>query len=280
MIKLLDVLGINKDNMADYKVHFAVGAKDPLEPYKKFLIGGFKDWQEEQKNKNFTKKYILSLIYYAKDTWMFAGVYQVLPGEPKPIQIDDWLGFKYKTRLVLNQKDLIGRAFIHYEKEFRQSYPNLNLLPTNGKPLSDMAIDYIVTKTSNIDDFPGLETLNIDYDVLKTVINENISSWKTALSNVKGVYLVTDTLTGKHYVGSVYGEDSIWQKWAEFVKNGHGGKEELKKLLQQKGSKYKSNFKYSILEVCNMNLGNEYIIKREAHWKDVLMSRKFGLNKN
>ena len=27
-------------------------------------------------------------------------------------------------------------------------------------------------------------------------------------------------------------------------------------------------------------LGNEYIISRETHWKEVLMTRQFGLNKN
>jgi hypothetical protein len=51
-------------------------------------------------------------------------------------------------------------------------------------------------------------------------------------------------------------------------------------LLREKGEEYKLNFKYSILEICNMSLGNEYIISRENHWKQVLMTREFGLNKN
>ena len=38
--------------------------------------------------------------------------------------------------------------------------------------------------------------------------------------------------------------------------------------------------KYSVLETCNMNLGDSYIDEREKYWKDVLMSRKFGLNDN
>lgn len=29
-----------------------------------------------------------------------------------------------------------------------------------------------------------------------------------------------------------------------------------------------------------MNLGNDYIISRENHWKEVLLTRQFGLNKN
>ena len=52
------------------------------------------------------------------------------------------------------------------------------------------------------------------------------------------------------------------------------------KLLKINGAEYRYNFKYSMLEVCNMNLGNDYIISRESHWKEVLLSRQFGLNSN
>ncbi|MDD7157820.1 MAG: hypothetical protein PUH99_02335 [Firmicutes bacterium] len=71
MIKLIDVLGIKADDLKDYKVHFAIGGTDKLKPYKKFLIDAFREWQEEQSNKNFSRKYVLSLIYYEKNTWLF-----------------------------------------------------------------------------------------------------------------------------------------------------------------------------------------------------------------
>jgi len=32
------------------------------------------------------------------------------------------------------------------------------------------------------------------------------------------------------------------------------------------------------LEVCNMNLGSQYIIERESYWKKVLMTESKGLN--
>ena len=93
---------------------------------------------------------------------------------------------------------------------------------------------------------------------------------------------VTDvcTLTGKQYVGSAYGDECIWQRWTEYVKDGHGGNKKLKEVLKLKGDEYCYNFKYSILEVCNMNLGNEYIIDRETYWKEVLLTREFGMNQN
>ena len=60
----------------------------------------------------------------------------------------------------------------------------------------------------------------------------------------------------------------------------HGGNKEIKALLKNKGYNYSSNFQFSILEICDLNASKDYIISRESHWKNVLLTRKFGLNKN
>ena len=99
MITLHELLGIKEENFFDYKVHFATGSNDKKEPYNAFLIGEFQEWQECQTNKNFGRDYILSLIYYDKDIWMFGGVYKVLPVQPIPIERDTgWKGWKFETR--------------------------------------------------------------------------------------------------------------------------------------------------------------------------------------
>lgn len=281
MINLHELLGIAKENFCDYKVHFATGSNDKKAPYNAFLIDEFGDWQERQTNKNFGRKYILSLIYYDKDIWMFGGIYIVLPIVPKPIKDDKgWNGWKYETELTDKAIDYIGRAFFKFKKEFRASYPILELEPKNGEPIAQMPLAFILDKRVAITDFLGFDQVNIDYKTLKHIITDNIVSWKSALSNVKGVYLIVDTLTGKQYVGSAYGDDCMWQRWSNYAKDGHGGNVELRELLKLNGEEYKYNFKYSILEVCNMNLGNDYIIYRETHWKEVLLTRKFGLNMN
>jgi hypothetical protein len=245
------------------------------------LIGRFKDWQEQQTNKNFRRKYILSLVYYDKDIWMFAGIYEVLPVKPTPIRNDNgWDGWKYETKLTDKAKDYIGKAFFKFKKEFRASYPVLELDPKNGEPIAKMQLSHILDKRVALADFVGFDKVNIDYKTLKYIISDNISSWKSALSNVMGIYLIVDMLTGKQYIGSAYGDECIWQRWSNYAKDGHGGNIELKELLKENGEEYKFNFKYSILEVCNMNLGSEYILGRETHWKEVLLTRKFGLNKN
>jgi hypothetical protein len=175
---------------------------------------------------------------------------------------------------------MIGRAFFYFKKEFRASYPCLELTAKNGSSPVEIYISYILEKRVSINDFDGFGNINISYATLKYIVENNLNTWKTALSNIKGVYLIVDIITGKQYVGSAYGENCIWQRWSEYSKNGHGGNIELKELLQVNGDEYKNNFKYSILEVCNMNLGSEYILQRENYWKEILLSRKFGLNKN
>ena len=281
MISLHEILGIPEEHFCDYKVHFATGSFEKEKPYNAFLIDEFKDWQERQTNKNFRRKFILSLIYYEKDVWMFGGIYKVLSIVPKPIKDDTgWTGWKYETELTEQAVDYIGRAFFKFKKEFRASYPVLELVPKNGVPVAKIPIAFILDKRVALTDFLGFDQVNIDYKTLKHIVSDNIVSWKSALSNVKGVYLIVDTLTGKQYVGSAYGDECIWQRWTNYAKDGHGGNVELKELLKVNGEEYKLNFEYSILEVCNMNLGNEYIIQRETHWKKVLLTRKFGLNKN
>jgi hypothetical protein len=281
MITLCELLKISKESYKEYKIHFATAIKDRKEPYNAFLIDEFKGWQECQTNKNFKRKYILSLIYYEKDVWMFAGVYEVLPTPPVPIsRSNGWTGWKYETALTDIGADYIGRAFFKFKKEFRASYPVLELEPKNGIPVSEMPLSHILDKRVALTDFLGFDSVNIDYKTLRRIVKDGLSSWKIALSKVKGIYLIIDTLTGKQYVGSAYGEECLWQRWSNYAKDGHGGNVELKALLKENGEDYKYNFKYSILEVCNMNLGNDYIIGRESHWKSVLLTREFGLNLN
>lgn len=206
--------------------------------------------------------------------------YEVLDTPPIPISKGNWEGWKYETKLTDVQSDLIGRVVFEYKKEYRASYPNFELVPTSGIAPSEMVVRCIFDKKASIDDFKGFDKINIKYQILKAIIDGNIISWKVALSNVKGIYLIVDTNTGKQYVGSAYGNDCLWQRWSSYAATGHGGNVMLKVLLEKHGEEYKYNFKYSVLEICNMSIGDEYIIGRETYWKEMLLTREFGLNDN
>lgn len=267
-MKINDLLNIEDEFVIKTKIHFASGGKDNKEPLYAFYRNEFKEWQENQANRNFQRDYIISLIWIGKDEWLFAGVYRRVGVE----EIDG--KFIYKTELLDIYTELIGRLIVGYKKEFRQSYPYFETC------IDDLEMVEILRENHTIDPFPGYENVQIKFDLLKTIIAKEESSWKTALSNLKGVYLISDTLTGKLYVGSAYGEDAFWNRWADYSKDGHGGNKDLKRVISEKGIEYAANFQYSILETRSKNVEDNEIIKRESYWKDLLLSREFGYNMN
>jgi len=122
--------------------------------------------------------------------------------------------------------------------------------------------------------FPGFDRLVFSHVQLQAVMREHrYASWRTALSSVFGVYLITDTRDGRHYVGKADGEDSIRQRWSAYATNGHGGNVELRTLDP-------SSFRYSLLRVFDPATPTRDIDEAESHFKDALDSRRHGLNRN
>lgn len=268
MFSLIDLLKIKNLPLNNYKIHLATGKQYP--PLDAFLEGKFKEWQEEQSNKNFECESILSLINIERDLWLFAGIYIVL-GVGKGTRAT----YRYNTKLLPNQDDLIGRVIVHYKRGGQASYL---LGHKHGKNLE---VAEIKSTRISIGDFPGYNKVILSYRQLKIVVTQQEPSWKSALSNIKGIYLISDISSGKLYIGSATGEDGLWQRWESYAKTVHGGNAELKSLIRDKGIDYADNFQYTVLEIADFHSTDEFIIKREAHWKDVLLSRKpFGYNSN
>ncbi|RJR21415.1 MAG: GIY-YIG nuclease family protein [Desulfobacteraceae bacterium] len=269
-IKLIDLIQLAGVTLDDFKIHCATGANPT--PLEAFFDGKFQQWQEPQNQKNFECRHILSLIHLGGTRWLFAGVYEVLgvaPGKWKPTNC-----YMYSTREILGLDHLTGRALIEFDKVFRASY-------LRGKRYADqLRVVSIREQRMTIGDFPGFNSIILSHRMLQTLVRELNPSWRSALSNVSGVYLITDTLTGKHYVGSAYGGEGIWQRWTAYATTGHGGNKELRELLEVGGPDHVHFFQYTLLEVCDINSSNDQIIARETHWKIVLRSREFGLNSN
>ena len=73
----------------------------------------------------------------------------------------------------------------------------------------------------------GFEDIDLSFEELETIVRHGRVDWMAPLSNVKGIYLISDTVTGKRYVGSAYGDQGIWSRWSAYVATGHGGNPEL-----------------------------------------------------
>lgn len=128
---------------------------------------------------------------------------------------------------------------------------------------------------NSIGDFKSYDNVLLTYDELKRIFSNPGSNitWLTALSKVRGIYLIREKTFGKLYVGSAYGKDSISRRWENYAKNGHGGNKELKGYDP-------CNFEFSILEIVSWGISNAEIIEKETQWKVKLGTRKFGLNCN
>lgn len=265
LIPYLTASGIEFDSNHT-KIHLACwnGSEHPIDV---FYAGNFESWQAHQTRRNFECSHVLSLIDLGQGAWLFAGVYRVITGKPHP-KIEGH--FLYSTELLTHQSELIGRVIVRHQRT-RQSY-------VWCKPEIELPIVEIRREKMTIADFPGYNAVVISHPSLQIITRQKIASWHAALANIKGVYLIVDSTTGKPYVGKASGSVGIWQRWCAYADNGHGGNVELKNVLKVKGSEHMTNFQYSILKIADTHASDEDILARESYWMNVLQSRKFGLN--
>lgn len=122
--------------------------------------------------------------------------------------------------------------------------------------------------------FPGFDRLVLEYPQLQAVMREHrYASWRTALASVVGIYLITDTRTGRHYVGKADGAESIRPRWNVYATNGHGGNVELQRIEPD-------GFRFSLLRVFDPATPMRVIDEAERHFKNALDTRRHGLNRN
>lgn len=266
MVGLVDFLKASgvEVNVDSLKIHLACwnGREHPIDFY---YAGRFKEWQEDQRHRNFKCNHVIGLIDLGQSEWLFAGVYRILGSRSRGGD-----KVRYSTELLPRQKEMIGRIIVHH-KRTRASYIWF-------KPGIVLPIVEIRRQKQTIQDFPGYNSVTVSHSDLKTIIGQKNESWHSALANIKGIYLITDTSSGKHYVGKASGNKGIWQRWCAYAKNGHGGNKELKALLKKRGGKHARHFQYSVLEIADTHATEDDILKRESYWMKALRSRKGGLN--
>ncbi|QIK84067.1 GIY-YIG nuclease family protein [Sanguibacter sp. HDW7] len=120
--------------------------------------------------------------------------------------------------------------------------------------------------------FPGFDQLRLEYAQLQAVMREpQYAAWRTALASVRGIYLITDTRDGRHYVGKADGEENICQRWATYAADGHGGNVRL--MVRDP-----SSFRFSLLRVFDPAAPTPVINAAESHFKHALDTVVHGLN--
>ena len=228
--------------------------------YKKFL-----DYQNSQSKNVFNKvDYIVSFIGEEGNRSRFIGVFKVLDEEN--INKNE---FRYNMARVEGFEDLVERVIINWKTAIKWD-------------------QWIKNEMEVIEIHPGLHYKQftdysdfiLDFHELKEIVNNKYSDWKKMLSITKGVYLISDTLSGKLYIGSAYGEDGIWGRWCNYVAtNGHSNNKTLKEHIQLDND-YARHFQFSILMLLPRTVTANEAIKKERLFKNKLGTNSFGLNNN
>jgi hypothetical protein len=267
-IKLSGILKIEKPD--DYKAHLADynQSDEPLDVFVRDRQE-WQSWSEYKKAKNdFNRPFIFTLMsfYPEKDTWLFGGIFEVLKRDKSG----------YKIQLTDQAEEHIGRLKLRYKPLSRQRRLKFDSL------YAELVVAEILKERYTGESFAGYENIDLTFSQIAAIVQNEKPDWKAALRSIKGVYLITDVLLGKRYVGSAYSEGGIWSRWRQYVDTGHGGNDALVKLVREKGIEYaRKHFKFTLIEYRPMKITDQEVIDRETFWKKALLSRgDFGYNMN
>ncbi len=259
------------DNLDNVKIRFNLMFKDnwnPIEIFKKEDFNVLLEGQYWNYIKKKSYKYGQITLGFIRinnndELWLLFHVGKIT----KDLNKLDGVGYEYE--ILPQYEKYFGRLIIKFKNKTQNMIRNANSV------INHCEVFQILPDIFENDIFPGYDKVNVSWEEMSRVISKE--SWKTALQNQKGVYLITDISNGKMYVGSAYGENMILGRWQSYIKTGNGGNVELKKM---NFDYIKKNFKYSILDIFKSTTDDQNIISRESWWKSVLQTREFGYNKN
>lgn len=127
------------------------------------------------------------------------------------------------------------------------------------------------------------ETVNLSFDELESIVTtpDFYKDWVGALSSTYAIYLITDVVSGKQYVGSASGQDGLYGRWSDYVHSKHGGNTKMEELLKLHPERY-HKFQFNILQLLpkSASTDKKSVDEVERLWKQKLNTIKFGLNDN
>lgn len=266
-ISLLDILKL--EDIGNAKIRFNLmfdGNWNPIDLFKnheedRLLNGQYWNYNRNKVFKVGQVNFGFIKINPKEDLWLLFHVGRVTAD----LNVFNGMGYEFET---LNEyKPFFGRLIIRFKNTSQNMVRNLSSV------LEQCEVVQILPDVFDNDVFPGYDKVNISWSSLQRVLSNE--SWKAALQNQKGVYLITDASNGKMYVGSAYGETMLWGRWLQYARNGNN-----KQLKEIDSELLQENMRFSILEIFKSTTSDETIIERENWWKQVLLTRQFGYNSN
>ena len=230
-------------------------------------------YQSEQKEDRFKDvDYIVSFIGEEGTMARLVGVYEILGYDEARASRVGTGKFYYKMAEVQGAiEEYNERVIIDWGKSALSWH---QWLKKNDKAV-------VAIERKGIDWFcPSYEEIKLPYAQLARIVEDNIDIWRHKLTACNCIYVISDSKTGKLYVGSTYNRDGIWGRWKDYAKTGHGDDVELIKLLQEDPNYAKDNFTWSILQTLPLGISENEAVRIETLWKNKLGREVCKLNKN
>lgn len=270
---LNDLLQLSREEIAKTKIKLNVSTKDknPLDIYKR-NPKDILEWNYWNNQKYLIGQISICLVRLGQDRWLFCHLGRIkgVINIPK----DTGVGYIYDEDD--RYECFYGRVIVKYHNSSKKVFRRASSL------IQELEVVEILPSIYTGFDFPGYENVHLTWKELHTIVKGNYPSYQNALRQQKAVYLITDTQTGKLYVGSATSKRGmLLDRWSNYAHSGHGGNKELRQLIKNKGFDcIKKYFTYTIIENYNKNVSDDYIWSRESYWKNVLKTRTFGYNDN
>lgn len=239
----------------------------------KFNRSGFEEYQKEHWNTFFTGTEFVLSFWYEGRTARFVGCYKCNQKVRDTVNdngnVRDRVKFPEMVRIPF-MDEYVDRLFIEWTN------PTANY----GRYIEDekyFVQSLLPSKDNSIGSRPkNFFEIHLNYATLKKLFeypNENME-WQNYLKSRCGVYYVDDTADQENgrYVGSAYGEDGFWGRWANYSNKTDGNKD-------FKGRDYEK-FVFSILWETLPNTDMTTVVRVENEFKVSLGTRVKGLNNN
>lgn len=280
---LNDIFNLSNDEIKNSKIEFNMNVVSGGQPYidrwlkhteKERMTGTCKDcsywgWFGSFQRNFRPGQLVFSFIRLSVDEWLFISAAKVID-TPK------------NERAVVNVLDkfapFYGRLILKCNKGNTWSRYVFNL----EKYIYTAMVKEILPCIYSGETFEGYDCVHLPYSRLNDIFNGRIlPTYYEALKKITGVYCLTDTRTGKLYIGSATGEEGVAQRWGNYLESKHGGNKKLITLYNEKGDEYfEKYFTFTLLEYFGLSYDPVKIQHREQYWKKCFDTIKNGYNDN
>lgn len=230
-------------------------------------FGGKKNYEAGQ--------FVFSFVRLDNDMWLFVSAAKILSVP----SMAEWRRPNVNEMEIPDRfRPYFGKLIMQFHKGNAMGRYTFKLAWLKGRE----RVQRVLSNVYNGEEFDGYDNVHLEFRKLNDIYDGKIMpTYREALKKITGVYCLTDTKTGKLYIGSATGTDGVLQRWKDYLTTKHGGDEKLRKLYEKEGDDYfERYFQFTLIEYFGLSMDPEKVKERENYWKHCLDTVNHGYNDN